>query len=61
MGLGIGSDPLKPFLANGQHLGARHILVASDDPNEARLTAHFAALCEAAAAHGLTCDLEFMP
>ncbi len=52
---------LRPFLEAGQRLGARHILVAGDDPDEARLTANFAALCEAAAPHGLTCDLEFMP
>ncbi len=54
-------NALRPFLATGQRLGARHILVAGDDPDEARLTANFAALCEAAAPHGLTCDLEFMP
>jgi sugar phosphate isomerase/epimerase len=49
------------FLATGEQLGARHILVAGDDPKEARLTASFAALCEAAARHRLTADLEFMP
>lgn len=49
------------FLACGEELGARHILVAGDDPDEARLAARFAALCEAAAAHGLSADLEFMP
>lgn len=49
------------FMATGQDLGARAILVAGDDPDRGRLTANFAALCDAAAAHGLTCDLEFMP
>jgi sugar phosphate isomerase/epimerase len=49
------------FLATGQQLGARHILVAGDDPDESRMTASFAVLCEAAARHGLTADLEFMP
>lgn len=49
------------FLATGEQIGARHILVAGDDPDEARLTASFAALCEAAARHRLTADLEFMP
>lgn len=53
--------PLLPFLDVGKRLGARHILVAGDDPNEARITANFAALCEAAAPFGLSCDLEFMP
>lgn len=50
-----------PFMDMGQRLGAQNILVAGDDPDEARLTARFAALCEVAARHGLTCDLEFMP
>lgn len=61
--IGEAFDPraMQAFLATGQRLGARHILVAGDDPDEARLTARFAALCEAAAPHGLSCDLEFMP
>lgn len=50
-----------PFMDVGQRLGAQNILVAGDDEDEARLTANFAALCEAAARFGLTCDLEFMP
>jgi sugar phosphate isomerase/epimerase len=49
------------FLETGQRLGARAVLVAGDDPDEARLTRSFGGLCDAAAAHGLTCDLEFMP
>lgn len=49
------------FLETGQQLRAKHILVAGDDPDASRMTASFAALCEAAARHGLTCDLEFMP
>ncbi len=49
------------FLACGAELGAAHVLVAGDDPDEARLTASYAAFCEAAARHGLTADLEFMP
>lgn len=51
----------RPFLEVGARLGAKHILVAGDDPDEARLTATFAALCQAAAPYGLSCDLEFMP
>jgi len=54
------SDFLR-FFDVGQQLGATCVLVAGDDPDEARLTASYAALCEAAAPYGLTCDLEFMP
>jgi len=50
-----------PFLEAGARLGAKHVLVAGYDPDEARLTASFAAFCEAAAPFGLTGDLEFMP
>lgn len=50
-----------PFFEAGARLGARHVLVAGYDPEEARLTATFAAFCEAAAPFGLTGDLEFMP
>jgi sugar phosphate isomerase/epimerase len=50
-----------PFLETCGALGARAILVAGDDPDEARLTASFAAFCDAAAKYGLTADLEFMP
>ncbi|MGY0195413.1 sugar phosphate isomerase/epimerase family protein [Leptothrix sp. BB-4] len=49
------------FLACGAELGAAHVLVAGDDPDEARLTASYATFCEAAASHGLSADLEFMP
>jgi hypothetical protein len=36
------------FLETGARLGARNILVAGDDPDESRMTASFAALCDAA-------------
>ena len=49
------------FLDTGARLGARHILVAGDDPDASRMTASFAALCDAAQPFGLTADLEFMP
>ncbi len=49
------------FLALGERLGARNVLVAGDDPDHARLADSFARFCELAAAHGLTADLEFMP
>lgn len=45
----------------GQRLAARAVLVAGDDADEARLSASFAALCEAASPYCLSCDLEFMP
>ncbi len=54
-------DAFKPFCALGQRLGARHILVAGDDPDQARLKDNFGKFCALAAAHGLTADLEFMP
>jgi sugar phosphate isomerase/epimerase len=61
----IGADfslaALEPFLALCGELGARAILVAGDDPEPARLTANYAALCDAASVYSLTCDLEFMP
>jgi len=61
--IGAVFDPAayEAFFAAGQSLGARAVLVAGDDPDEARLTANYAALCQHAAAYGLTCDLEFMP
>ncbi|ACB33485.1 Xylose isomerase domain protein TIM barrel [Leptothrix cholodnii SP-6] len=49
------------FIEIGAQIGAAHILVAGDDPDEARLTASYAALCDAAAPFGLSADLEFMP
>jgi sugar phosphate isomerase/epimerase len=42
-------------------LKAKAILVAGDDPNEARFTQHYASLCEVMAPYGLAADLEFMP
>jgi sugar phosphate isomerase/epimerase len=45
----------------GAELGAKHLLVAGDEADAARMAEHFAALCEAAAPYGLTCDLEPMP
>ncbi|MBB4000188.1 sugar phosphate isomerase/epimerase family protein [Aureimonas pseudogalii] len=54
-------EPLRPFLDCTARLGAKTILVAGDDPDEARLTASYVAFCEAAARFGLTADLEFMP
>lgn len=49
------------FCARAGALGARHVLVAGDDTDMARLTDSFARFCDIAADHGLTADLEFMP
>ncbi|MDQ0467692.1 sugar phosphate isomerase/epimerase family protein [Labrys wisconsinensis] len=49
------------LLELGEALGARAVVVAGDDPDESRLAAGFAAVCEAARPFGLTADLEFMP
>jgi sugar phosphate isomerase/epimerase len=49
------------FFETGERLGAKNILVAGYDPDLGRFTDRFAGFCEAAARHGLTADLEFMP
>ncbi|MCW2248114.1 sugar phosphate isomerase/epimerase [Azospirillum fermentarium] len=49
------------FFETGAALGAKAILTAGNDPDEARLTDTYAAFCDAAAPYGLTADLEFMP
>ncbi|CAN7293705.1 sugar phosphate isomerase/epimerase family protein [Bosea sp. LjRoot237] len=61
LGADFAVETVLPFLETSGELGARAILVAGDDPDEARLTASFAAFCEAAAPFRLTGDLEFMP
>ena len=45
----------------GAQLQAKAILVAGDDPDEARLTDNYARLCEVMTPYGMTADLEFMP
>lgn len=57
------TDPqdFAPFFARAERLGARNVLVAGDDREEARLTERFAALARLAAGFGLTVDLEAMP
>jgi sugar phosphate isomerase/epimerase len=55
------TDNFASFLEVAGKLKARAILVAGDDPDEARLTDSFARFCRAAAPYGLTADLEFMP
>jgi sugar phosphate isomerase/epimerase len=51
----------EPAMATAERLGARHMLVAGNDPEEARLVERFGRLCEAAARHGLIASLEPMP
>ena len=55
------AEAFKPFLDVCGELGAKAVLVAGDDPDEARLTASYADFCEAAVPYGVTGDLEFMP
>jgi len=47
------------FLEVSARLGARHVLVMSAEPDEARTLERFGALCEAAATYGLYVSLEF--
>lgn len=49
------------LLAAGQSLSAKAVLVAADDSNVARLSEHFAQLCEFMRPFALTANLEFMP
>ncbi len=61
LGAGFELAAFDRFLAVAAELGARTILVAGDDPDEARLVDSFAAFCDAAAKYNLMADLEFMP
>lgn len=49
------------FFEVGATLGAKAVLVAGDDIDEARLAVNYAKLCEFCRPFGLTADLEFMP
>jgi sugar phosphate isomerase/epimerase len=55
------AENFQSFLEICGALGAKAVLVAGDDNEEPRLTASFAAFCDAAAPYDLTADLEFMP
>ena len=61
LGAGFRASEYLSFFEVGARLGAKAMLVAGDDPDEVRLSASFAALCEASAPFGLSADLEFMP
>lgn len=52
---------LEPALALGRRLGARHLLVVGNDPDEGRLAANFAALCDLAGGYGIGIVLEPIP
>lgn len=54
-------DLFARFCERCEALDAKHVLVAGDDTNIARLTESFARFCDMAAAHRVTADLEFMP
>jgi sugar phosphate isomerase/epimerase len=49
-----------PMFDAAADLGASCVTVSGDDPDEGRLAANLAALCELAARYGLRVDLEFM-
>lgn len=51
----------EPILAVGAELGGTELLVAGNDSDSARLTEHFAQLCDLAAGYGIYPHLEFMP
>lgn len=48
-------------IATAARLGASELLVAGNDPDEARLTERFSAFCDLAKRYGLGANLEFMP
>jgi len=48
------------MLEAGAELGATCLTVAGEDPDFARMTANFAALCDLAAPFGIRVDIEFM-
>jgi sugar phosphate isomerase/epimerase len=48
-------------IATAARLGASELLVAGNDPEEARLIDGFAAFCDLAASYGVAANLEFMP
>lgn len=50
-----------PALETGARLGARHALVAGNDPDESRLADRLGELCELGAPLGITMNLEPMP
>ena len=54
-------EDYRAALETGARLGAREVLVAGNDPDEARLTDNFAAFCDLAREFGMGANLEPMP
>ncbi|MGG5820094.1 TIM barrel protein [Falsiroseomonas sp. HW251] len=52
---------LRPALAAGAFLGARHLVINIDDPEPGRVRDRLGILTEDAAAHGIRVMLEFLP
>ncbi|MDL2307425.1 sugar phosphate isomerase/epimerase [Desulfovibrio sp. OttesenSCG-928-C06] len=52
---------LKAFLETGARLGAKHVLVAGNDPDFNRFADNFGEFCDLAAPFGMTCNIEPMP
>jgi sugar phosphate isomerase/epimerase len=48
------------MLEAAAELGAAHLLTQGHDPDGSRLADRYAALCDLAADHGLTADIEFL-
>ena len=54
-------EDYRAAVETGARLGAREVLLAGNDPDEARLTDRFAQFCEMAHAYGMGANLEPMP
>ncbi len=54
-------EDYRAALETGARLGAREVLLAGNDPDEARLTDRFAKFCEIAHEYGMGASLEPMP
>jgi sugar phosphate isomerase/epimerase len=52
---------LEPALALGSRLGAKHLLVVGNDPDQGRLAANFSRLCDLAGGYGIGIALEPIP
>lgn len=61
LGVGVDMAGFRPFLERGAELGARHVLVAGDDPDLSGQIDSFARFCELAHDYGMSADLEPMP
>ena len=61
IGPGFNARDCEALAEVGAKLGAKHVLVIGDDPDEARLIEGFGAICDLLQPYGLTAELEFMP